>query len=128
MQINRVKQTTNMNNNTLKNNSDRLQNNEVINANNEVNKIAQNPTDNVKDETAKYTEKDVKDAVEILDKVLEKNKSHVELKRHEVFNDLMIKIVDDNSGEVISEVPPKKILDMVAKMCELVGVLVDKKA
>jgi flagellar protein FlaG len=40
----------------------------------------------------------------------------------------MIKIIDDKTGEVIQEVPPKKILDMVAKMLEIVGVLIDKKA
>ena len=39
----------------------------------------------------------------------------------------MIKIVDDDTGDVIAEIPPKKILDTVAKMCELIGVLIDKK-
>ena len=40
----------------------------------------------------------------------------------------MIKIIDNDTKEVLMEVPPKKILDVVAKMCELAGVLVDKKA
>lgn len=40
----------------------------------------------------------------------------------------MIKIIDNETNEVIFEVPPKKILDMVTKMCELAGVLLDKKA
>ena len=40
----------------------------------------------------------------------------------------MIKIIDDKTKQVIMEVPPKKILDMCAKLCELAGVLVDKKA
>ena len=37
-------------------------------------------------------------------------------------------IIDKKTKEVIMEVPPKKILDMVAKMCEIAGVMFDKKA
>jgi flagellar protein FlaG len=32
------------------------------------------------------------------------------------------------NDEVIREIPPEKILDMVAKMMELAGILVDEKA
>jgi len=47
---------------------------------------------------------------------------------HDKLNQIMIKIVDNKTKDVLLEVPPKKILDMVAKMCEMVGILVDKKA
>lgn len=73
-------------------------------------------------------ERDVKKAVDKLNKFLEDNKTHAEYEIHDKFKDIMIKIVDDKSGEVIQELPPKKVLDMVAKMCEIVGVLFDKKA
>ena len=39
----------------------------------------------------------------------------------------MIKIVDKDT-KVLVEVPPKKILDMIAKLCEISGVVFDKKA
>lgn len=71
---------------------------------------------------------EVKAAVDKLNKFLEDNKTHAEYERHDKFNDLIIKIVDDKTGEVIQELPPRKILDMVAKMMEMVGVLFDKKA
>lgn len=73
-------------------------------------------------------EKDLKNAVDKLNKFLEDNKTHAEYEVHDKFKDIMIKIVDDNTGKVIQEIPPKKILDMVAKMLEIVGVLFDKKA
>jgi flagellar protein FlaG len=80
-------------------------------------------------ENADFSQKDLKDAIDICDKFLARHKTHIEFENHEVFTrDTMIKIVDEKSGNVIVEVPPKKILDMVAKMCEMVGVLVDKKA
>jgi flagellar protein FlaG len=130
MEISKVSRVKYFNNySPNKNDNSELQTNEKIDMQFQLsNKAGENLTENNNDESKKYSEKDLKDAVDVLDKLLEKNKSHVEYERHEVFNDLMIKIVNDKTGEVVTEVPPKKILDMVAKMCELVGVLVDKKA
>lgn len=75
-----------------------------------------------------YLKKDLDRAIGKLNKFLEEDKTHAEVSMHDKFNTIMIKIIDDNSGKVIMEVPPKKILDMVAKMCELMGVLFDKNA
>lgn len=81
-----------------------------------------NSTDNNADD------KDVKKAIEKINKFLEDDSTHAVYEVHDKFKDIMIKIVDDKTGQVIQELPPKKILDMVAKMCELVGILFDKKA
>jgi flagellar protein FlaG len=79
--------------------------------------------------TREIKEVDVQKAVDKLNKFLEDDKTHAEYEIHPTFkNDVMIKIVDDKTGNVVLEVPPKKILDMIAKMCEMVGVMVDKKA
>jgi flagellar protein FlaG len=85
--------------------------------------------DNVSTGNKKVTEKELKNAVDKLNKFLEDNKTHAEYEYHDTFkHDLMIRIVDNESGKVIQEVPPRKILDMVSKMLEIVGVLIDKKA
>jgi flagellar protein FlaG len=73
-------------------------------------------------------EKDIKNAIDKVNKFLEDNGTHAEYEIHDKFKDIMIKIVDNKTKEVIQELPPKKILDMVAKMMEMVGVLFDKKA
>jgi flagellar protein FlaG len=39
----------------------------------------------------------------------------------------MIKVVDNETNEVIREFPPKKILDMIANMMELAGLIVDER-
>jgi flagellar protein FlaG len=78
--------------------------------------------------TNEIKEVDVRNAVDKLNKFLEDDKTHAIYEFHSTFNDLMIKIVDDKTGDVVLEIPPKKILDMIAKMCEMVGVMVDKKA
>jgi len=74
------------------------------------------------------TEKDIKGAVKKINTFLQDEHTHAEYYVHEEFNIIMIKIVDDDTKKVVLEVPPKKLIDMVAKMCELAGILVDKKA
>jgi len=74
-----------------------------------------------------YDKKDLEKAINKLNNFLKDDSTHAEYSIHDTFNDVMIKIVDDKTHEVILEVPPKKILDMIAKMCELVGMVFDKR-
>ena len=46
---------------------------------------------------------------------------------HEETNHLTIKIVDKETRKVIKELPPEKTLDMIAKVWEMAGLLVDEK-
>jgi flagellar protein FlaG len=46
---------------------------------------------------------------------------------HEATNRVTIKLVDKETKEVIKELPPEKTLDMIAKVWELAGLLVDEK-
>ena len=46
---------------------------------------------------------------------------------HEKTKRISIKVMDQESGEVIREIPPEKTLDMIAKTLELAGILVDEK-
>lgn len=46
---------------------------------------------------------------------------------HEATNRMTIKIVDKDSRKVIKEYPPEKTLDMIAKVWELAGLMVDEK-
>lgn len=74
-----------------------------------------------------YAQKELDEALKKINNFLEDEKTHAEYSVHKDFGTLMIKIVDDESKEVILEIPPEKILDMVASMCKQVGLL-DKKA
>lgn len=46
---------------------------------------------------------------------------------HEETNRVTIKIVDKSTKEVIKEFPPEETLDMIAKVWEVAGILVDEK-
>lgn len=46
---------------------------------------------------------------------------------HEATNRITIKIVDKETKETIKEFPPEQTLDMIAKVWELAGIMVDEK-
>lgn len=107
---------------------EKAQNTQNINVNASIeNKTKQSSEQNSNGEK-KVSEKEVSKAVDKLNKLLEDTDTHVEYEVHKELKDIMIKIVDNKTNRVIQEIPPKKILDMVAKLCELAGVLLDKRA
>lgn len=46
---------------------------------------------------------------------------------HEATNRVTIKIVDKDTREIIKEYPPEKTLDMIAKVWEMAGLMVDER-
>ncbi|MBU3170219.1 carbon storage regulator CsrA [Clostridium estertheticum] len=83
---------------------------------------------NISKTVEKDSEKEVKNAVSKINKILEGEGTHLQYEKHDVLNEMIITVVDNNTHEVVAEIPSRKILDMVAKMCEMAGILVDKKA
>ena len=67
----------------------------------------------------------IKKAVEDINK--RANNSAAIFGIHEETNRVTIKIVDKQSKEVIKEFPPEKTLDMIAKVWEMAGLMVDEK-
>ena len=46
---------------------------------------------------------------------------------HDATNRVTIKIIDKETKEVIKEFPPEKTLDMIAKVWEMAGIMVDER-
>ena len=67
----------------------------------------------------------IKKAVENLNKTL--NNSEAIFGIHEKTNRVTIKIVNKETKEVIKELPPEKTLNMIAKVWEIAGLLVDER-
>lgn len=74
-----------------------------------------------------YSKKDVDNALNKINNFLKDDKTHAEYTYNEEMKTMMVKVIDENTKEVVLEIPPKKILDMVASMLRQVGLL-DKKA
>lgn len=79
-------------------------------------------------DSGEITKNSIDNLTKKLDSVISDFGVHSEYEIHNKLKDIMIKIVDNKTGEVISEIPSKKILDMIAKFCEMAGIIVDKKA
>lgn len=73
-------------------------------------------------------QKEFENALSQIDKFLAGEGTHLQYEKHDVFNQIIIRIIDNKTNQVIKEIPSKKILDMAAKMCEMAGFIVDKKA
>ncbi len=76
--------------------------------------------------TQEQNEKIRKTVEEINRKAAQKN-VEAQFGVHEATNRVTIKIVDKETQEVIREVPPEKTLDMIAKVWELAGLMVDER-
>lgn len=72
--------------------------------------------------------KEIGKAVDDLNKWVKQTQStHLQFRLHEQLKEYYVEIIDDHTKEVIREVPSKKILDVAAKMQEMIGLLVDEK-
>lgn len=71
------------------------------------------------------TQAQIKKAVEEINK--RANNSEAVFGMHEKTNRITIKIVDKETKEIIKEFPPEKTLDMIAKVWEMAGLMVDEK-
>ncbi len=70
----------------------------------------------------------VQEAVDEINGVLDYMNDRLEFSVHEATNRVMVKVLDRQTDEVIREIPPEQMLDLLAKLQELVGLLVDKRA
>lgn len=69
--------------------------------------------------------KQLKNAVSDLNKQLKNTEAVFGV--HDKTNRITIKIVDRTTKEVLKEYPPEQTLDIIAKVWEIAGLLVDKK-
>ena len=65
--------------------------------------------------------------IEKVNKKLRGIPTSLEFVIHEKTHDIMIKVINQETGEVIREIPPEKILDMVANFLEKAGLIIDER-
>lgn len=70
---------------------------------------------------------------ELIDKIESANKQFIAYDRrfefsiHEKTKQIMVKVIDVTTDEIIREIPPEKILDLVASIWEVAGIIVDER-
>ena len=53
--------------------------------------------------------------------------SDLKFEVHDKTHEIMVKFVNTKTGEVLKEYPPKEYLDMIARIRDYVGMMIDKK-
>ena len=76
---------------------------------------------------AQATPDQLKKMIEEMNKKINNSNEVAMFGIHEETNRVMIKIMDKDTKEVIKEFPPEKTLDMIAKLWEMAGILVDER-
>ncbi|WP_193708266.1 flagellar protein FlaG [Alkalibaculum sporogenes] len=79
-------------------------------------------------DTQEFERENLERAVKDTNRVLFSDENeHFEFKVHERTGRMMVKLINRDTKEVIKEIPPEKILDLVASIWDLVGILVDER-
>ena len=73
------------------------------------------------------SEKAVKDAIERANNAISIANRKFEFSIHEKTKQIMVKVINTDTNEVVREIPPEKILDILAGMMELAGLIVDER-
>lgn len=72
-------------------------------------------------------QKHLKETVEQANKALEGSGRHFKYEVHKPTNQVVISVVDDKTNQVITEIPAKKLLDVVGNLMELAGLFIDER-
>jgi len=82
---------------------------------------------NLNNDNMQVTEEQVIKAIEQANKSLELTQTRFEFSIHEKTKEIIVRVYNKETGELIREIPPEKILDIVAKIWELAGLIIDEK-
>ena len=82
---------------------------------------------NAKKEEETTMSSKIKDAVDKVNKRIVPSKTRCEFSYHEDTNRISIKVIDQNTEETIKEIPAEETLDMLARIWEFSGLLVDER-
>ncbi|CAM3530344.1 flagellar protein FlaG [Marinicrinis lubricantis] len=66
-------------------------------------------------------------AIEKAIKAVEGKATSLKFSVHEQTKQIMVKIIDNESGEIVKEIPPEKNLDFLAKVWEMAGLFIDER-
>ncbi|QRG67309.1 flagellar protein FlaG [Brevibacillus choshinensis] len=79
------------------------------------------------DAEKKNSPEELEKAIAGLNKWMQTESTHLQFRMHEKMKEYYVEVVNDVTNEVIRQIPSKKILDISAKMQEMIGLLVDEK-
>lgn len=79
-----------------------------------------NPKPKVKPLEINNVENEEKKNFELID-------MHFRFKIHKPTNEIVVQIINSQTGEVVREFPPEKILNMISEFLKMAGLIIDEK-
>jgi flagellar protein FlaG len=83
--------------------------------------------DSDREASREYDKAILKENIDKLNKVMLTVNPRFEFKLHEETNRILVRVWDTETNELIKEIPPEQILDIVASIREMVGLLIDRR-
>lgn len=68
----------------------------------------------------------VEKAVDLLNKTMENYNTELQFTLHKDSGEYMVKVINSKDHTVVREIPPERVLDMVAHFKKMLGLIVDK--
>jgi flagellar protein FlaG len=113
-------------NNNNNNSSENIRTEKIKSNNKKTNRQATSLQEK-KEYNQQELEDEVRESVKDVNEIVDKVKEGLSFQIHEDTEELMVQIIDVNTEEVIKELPPEEMLDLKARIHEMVGILIDEK-
>lgn len=75
----------------------------------------------------RFSDKQIRDAISRANNQIRNHRTKFEFNYHEETKRVSIKVIDKETEEVLKEIPPEETLEMMEKIWELAGLLIDEK-
>lgn len=79
------------------------------------------------EEERSFLKEDLEESIEDINKAVEALHKDLRFQVHEKSKRLMVEVIDLVRNEVIKEIPPRQLLDMLGRIREMVGLIIDEK-
>lgn len=83
--------------------------------------------ENISSAREEVPREEVEKTLEKLNRLMGLIDKRMEFRIHEKTNRVMVKIINQENGEILSEIPPEKTLDILSSIQDVVGLIVDER-
>ncbi|WP_226580597.1 flagellar protein FlaG [Halobacillus litoralis] len=77
--------------------------------------------------TYKPSNEKIQQITDSMNTILESLKTSLRFQFHDKLGEYYVTVVNNDTNEVVKEIPPKKMLDLYASIEESIGIMVDQK-
>ncbi|WEG11251.1 flagellar protein FlaG [Pullulanibacillus sp. KACC 23026] len=93
-----------------------------------VKKYSEDQHDQPQTQQENSTKEKTEKVIDTMNGFFKESNTHLEYKYHDELKKYYVAIVDDQTNDVVKEIPSKKLLDIYAAMNDYLGLLMDKRA